>query len=63
MLIVLKNALFFLFTFDLYFYPCPLFDILKMLLSFFILEQYIFTCVFKFSFHTCYFFLSVNAIL
>ncbi len=41
----------------LFFDPWPLLAILKTLLSFLNLVQYIFTCVFKFCFHACYFFI------
>ncbi len=57
MLISFKNALLiFLFTLII-FDPWPLLAILKTLLSFLNLVQYIFTCVFKFCFHACYFFI------
>ncbi len=38
------------------FYPWQLIAILKMLLSFYNLVQYMFTCVFKCCFYACYFF-------
>ncbi len=50
----LKNSYNFFNLRLLFFYPWPLFAILKMLLSFLNLVQYIFTCIFQFCFHACY---------